>query len=462
MAGSGNVLVIDDEPVLQDVLQALLQGDGFDYLKAVSAADGMRILSEEEVDVVLLDLMLPDRTGLELLPEIKEFDPHLPVVVITAYSSVESAIEAMHLGAFHYVPKPFKNEEVLNLVRRAAERRKLLVENLLLRNRLEGMGEIVGTSRRVKEVFELMRRAAPARSNIMIGGESGTGKELVARAIHSLSPRREGPFVPVHTSAIPAELLESTLFGHVKGSFTGAVSSRKGLFEAAHNGTLFLDEVGTINLETQTKLLRVIQEREIRRVGAVKAQAVDVRLVAATNADLWNEVQEGRFREDLYYRLNVITIEMPPLRDRQEDIPLLATHFLRLYAEENEREVEGFSPAAMDALTAYPWPGNVRELENAVERAVVLSRADTVEVEELPQAVRGEGEGPLPTTDLPPEGVDFRQAVTSYQERLIREALRRSGGVQRRAARLLQLSPTTLNEMVHRMGIQPSDDGGDD
>jgi DNA-binding NtrC family response regulator len=462
MAGSGSVLVIDDEPVLQDVLQALLQGDGFEYLKAISAADGMRILSEEEVDVVLLDLMLPDRTGLELLPDIKEFDPHLPVVVITAYSSVESAIEAMRLGAFHYVPKPFKNEEVLHLVRRAAERRKLLVENLLLRSRLEGMGEIVGTSRRVKEVFELMRRAAPARSNILIGGESGTGKELVARAIHSLSPRREGPFVPVHTSAIPAELLESTLFGHVKGSFTGAVSSRKGLFEAAHNGTLFLDEVGTINLETQTKLLRVIQEREIRRVGAVKAQAVDVRLVAATNADLWNEVQEGRFREDLYYRLNVITIEMPPLRERHDDIPLLATHFLRLYAEENEREVEGFSPAAMDALTAYPWPGNVRELENAVERAVVLSRADTVEVEELPQAVRGEGGGPLPTTDLPPEGVDFREAVTSYQERLIREALRRSDGVQRRAARLLQLSPTTLNEMVHRMGIQPSDDGGDD
>jgi DNA-binding NtrC family response regulator len=447
---------------LQDVLQALLQGDGFDYLKAVSAAEGMRILSEEEVDVVLLDLMLPDRTGLELLPEIKEFDPHLPVVVITAYSSVESAIEAMHLGAFHYVPKPFKNEEVLHLVRRASERRKLLVENLLLRSRLEGMGEIVGTSRRVQEVFELMRRAAPARSNILIGGESGTGKELVARAIHSLSPRREGPFVPVHTSAIPAELLESTLFGHVKGSFTGAVSSRKGLFEAAHNGTLFLDEVGTINLETQTKLLRVIQEREIRRVGAVKAQAVDVRLVAATNADLWNEVQEGRFREDLYYRLNVITIEMPPLRERHDDIPLLATHFLRLYAEENDREVEGFSPAAMDALSAYPWPGNVRELENAVERAVVLSRADTVEVDELPQAVRGEGEGRLPTTDLPPEGVDFRQAVTSYQERLIREALRRSDGVQRRAARLLQLSPTTLNEMVHRMGIQPSDDGGDD
>ena len=454
MAGSGNVLVIDDEPVLQDVLQALLQGDGFDYLKAVSAADGMRILSEEEVDVVLLDLMLPDRTGLELLPEIKEFDPHLPVVVITAYSSVESAIEAMRRGAFHYVPKPFKNEEVLHLVHRAAERRALLVENVVLRSRLEGMGEIVGTSRRIEEVFELMRRAAPARSTILVVGESGTGKELVARAIHRLSPRGEGTFVPVHTTAIPADLLESTLFGHVKGAFTGAVSSRKGLFEAAHNGTLFLDEVGTISPETQTKLLRVIQEREIRRVGSVEAKTVDTRLVAATNTDLWQEVQKGNFREDLYYRLNVITIEMPPLRERREDIPLLATHFLRQYSEENQREVEGFSSAVMDALSDYHWPGNVRELENAVERAVVLCRGDSIEVDELPQAVRSESSSAQVMTAFPASGVDFRGSVADFQEHLIHEALKRSNGVQRRAAGLLKLSPTTLNEMIHRLGIE--------
>ncbi|MBD3873081.1 MAG: sigma-54-dependent Fis family transcriptional regulator, partial [Acidobacteria bacterium] len=245
MAGAATVLVIDDEPVLQDVLGSLLKSDGFDYQQATTAAAGMRVLREEEIDVVLLDLMLPDRSGLELLPEIKAFDPHLPVVVITAYSSVESAIDAMRAGAFHYVPKPFKNEEVLNLVHRAAERRALLVENLQLRNRLEGMGEIVGTSRRLEEVFELMRRAAPARSTILIEGESGTGKELVARAIHRLSSRGDGPFVPVHTTAIPTDLLESTLFGHIKGAFTGAVNNRKGLFEAAHNGTLFLDEVGT-------------------------------------------------------------------------------------------------------------------------------------------------------------------------------------------------------------------------
>jgi DNA-binding NtrC family response regulator len=458
MAGNGTVLVIDDEPVLQDVLGSLLTADGFDYLQATSAADGQQVLREEEVDVVLLDLMLPDRSGLELLPDIKEFDPHLPVVVITAYSSVESAIEAMRRGAFHYVPKPFKNEEVLHLVRRAAERRALLVENLELRSRLEGMGEIVGTSRRIEEVFELMRRAAPARSTILVIGESGTGKELVARAIHRLSPRGDGPFVPVHTSAIPADLLESTLFGHVKGAFTGAVSGRKGLFEAAHNGTLFLDEVGTISLETQTKLLRVIQEREIRRVGSVEAKAVDTRLVAATNTDLWQEVQNGTFREDLYYRLNVITIDMPPLRERNGDVPLLATHFLRLYSEENQREVQGFSSAAMAAVTEYDWPSSVRELENAVERAVVLCRGDSIEVDELPQAVRGDAPGVQKLSEFPTDGVDFRESVAEYQTHLIREALKRSNGVQRRAASLLKLSPTTLNEMIHRLEIEPNED----
>ena len=453
MAGAGSVLVIDDEPVLQDVLGSLLKGAGFDCHQATTAAAGMQVLREEEIDVVLLDLMLPDRSGLDLLPEIKIFDPHLPVVVITAYSSVESAIEAMRRGAFHYVPKPFKNEEVLHLVHRAAERRSLMVENLQLRSRLEGMGEIVGRSRRIEEVFELMRRAAPARSNILVIGESGTGKELVARAIHRLSPRGDGPFVPVHTSAIPNELLESTIFGHVKGAFTGAVNNRKGLFEAAHEGTLFLDEIGTIAAEIQTKLLRVIQEREIRRVGSVESRYVDVRLVAATNTDLWQEVQTGRFREDLYYRLNVITIELPPLRERREDIALLATHFLQLYAEENQRTVQGFSAAAMDALAAYHWPGNVRELENAVERAVVLCRGDTIEVDELPQAVRSEGAVAEAAPDIPPGGVDFRQVVGDYQARLIREALRQAGGVQRRAAKLLKLSPTTLNEMIHRLEI---------
>ena len=454
MGGAGTVLVIDDEPVLQDVLSTLLENSGFEVKQAVTAAEGMRLLREEEIDVVLLDLMLPDRHGLEVLPEIRSFDANLPVVVVTAYSSIESAIDAMRLGAFHYVPKPFKNEEVLHIVRRAWERRQLLVENLLLRSRLDGMDEIVGTSRRMQEVFELIRRAAPARSNILIVGESGTGKELVARAIHRLSPRRDRPFVPVHTSAIPSELLESTLFGHLKGAFTGAVAGRKGLFESAHEGTLFLDEVGTISPETQTKLLRVIQEREFRRVGGVEPIVVDVRLLAATNVNLWGEVQGGRFREDLYYRLNVISIEMPPLRDRPEDVPALAAHFLSRYATENERSVVGFSPRAMDALTEYRWPGNVRELENAVERAVVLCRGTLIDVEELPAAVREPRPAPLLEAELPADGTDFRQVMATFQRRLLRQALDRAGGVQRQAARLLQLSPTTFNEMVHRLGLQ--------
>jgi two-component system response regulator PilR (NtrC family) len=456
MGGAGVVLVIDDEPVLQDVLGTLLRNNDFEFHPATTAAEGIKLLREEEFDLVLLDVMLPDRSGLEVLPEIKSFDPNLPVVIITAYSSVESAIQAMRHGAFHYIPKPFKNEEVLHVVRQACERRRLLVENLQLRSRLEGLGEIVGTSRRMQEVFELVHRAAPARSNILVVGESGTGKELIARAIHRMSPRRERPFVPVHTSAIPGDLLESTLFGHVKGAFTGAVSSRKGLFEAAHEGTLFLDEVGTISAETQTKLLRVIQEREFRRVGGVDPISVDVRLVSATNVDLWQEVQEGRFREDLYYRLNVISIELPPLRERNGDIPLLATHFLRQYAEENERLVDGFSPRAMDAMTEYSWPGNVRELENAVERAVVLCREDLINVEELPQALREDLSVASIPRELPEDGLDFRQAVADFQRHLIREALERAGGVQRRAAKLLELSPTTLNEMVHRLGITAS------
>lgn len=453
MQTTATVLVIDDEPVLQDVLSTLLSSKGFDVLSAMTAAEGLQRLSEEDVDVVLLDLMLPDRNGLEILPEITGRPSDPPVIVITAHSSVESAIQAMREGAFHYVPKPFKNEEVLHLVRRAAERRQLEHENRLLRNRLDGVGEIVGTSRRIQEVFELIRRAAPARSNILVVGESGTGKELAAKAIHRLSPRRDQPFLPVHTSAIPSELLESTLFGHVKGAFTGAISSQKGLFEAAHEGTLFLDEVGTVTAETQTKLLRVIQEREIRRVGGVDSRPVDVRIVAASNVDLWDEVQAGRFREDLFYRLNVIMIEMPPLREHPEDIPALATHFLELYSAENERDIKTLTPEAMDALMDYSWPGNVRELENAIERAVVLCQSVEVDLDTLPLAIRSRDHRSLVRDEIPENGLDFRKTVADFQTHLLRTALERSGGVQRRAARLLNLSPTTFNEMIHRLGI---------
>ncbi len=406
---------------------------------------------------MLLDLMLPDEPGLDVLPKLRERDPDLPVVVITAYSSIESAIEAMRRGAFHYVPKPFKNEEVLHIVRKAVEQRRLVQENLLLKNRLRGVRDLVGDSRPMREVLELVHRAAPARSNILVIGEPGTGKELVARTVHRLSPRREGPFVPVHTGAVTADLLEATLFGHVEPRPEGGTAVEPGRLQAADGGTVFLDEVASIPLETQARLLRAIQDREVLPVGAAEPVPVDVRVIAATNRDLLREVQEGRFREDLYYRLGVITIALPPLRQRREDIPVLAHHFLRIYARENGRRIEAFTPRALNALTQYAWPGNVRELENAVERCVVLCRTDIVDIDLLPEAVRKGEQWTDDSSDLPPDGLDFRDVVADYKRKLILKALRRSNGVQRRAAKLLRLSPTTLNEMIRRLEISPDD-----
>ncbi|HHQ49552.1 MAG TPA: sigma-54-dependent Fis family transcriptional regulator [Acidobacteria bacterium] len=435
------------------MLGALLNGNGFSPVHASTAAEGLARLEEEEPDVILLDLMLPDRSGLELLPELKQRAPYVPVVIITAYSSIESAIEAMRAGAFHYVPKPFKNAEVLHLVRRAMEQRRLLTENVRLRNQLAGYDEIIGRSRRMHEVFELLHRIGPARSNVLITGEPGTGKELLARAIHRRSPRMEGPFVSLRAGAVPPGQMASTLFGHVKGAFPGAVGGQRGLLEAAHGGTFFLDEIGTLSQDVQASLVRVLQDREVYRLGSDEPRHADVRLIAACAQDLWEQVEQGRFREDLYYRLSVITIELPPLRERVEDIPLLAQRFLKRYAAENERRIEAFTPRAVDALCAYPWPGNVRELENAVERAVVMCRRDVIDLDELPEPVRKGMVRMAPATILPSEGLDFRKAVEEYQRRLIREALKRTGGVQRQAARLLRMSPTTFNEKVHRLGL---------
>jgi len=439
------------------VLGSLLGRNGFSHLHASTATEGLARLEEEEVDVILLDVMLPDRSGLELLPDLKERAPDVPVVIITAYSSIESAIEAMRAGAFHYVPKPFKNEEVLHLIRRAMEQRRLLTENVRLRNRLEGYEEIVGKSRRMQEIFEVLHRIGPARSNILITGEPGTGKELLARAIHRRSARAEGPFVSLRAGGVSPDLMASTLFGHVKGAFPGAVAAQRGLLETAHGGTFFLDEIGTLSQDIQAMLVRVLQERELVRLGSDEPLRADVRLIAACTGDLWERVERVEFREDLYYRLNVVTIELPPLRERVEDIPLLAQHFLRRFAKENERRIEAFTPRAVDALCAYPWPGNVRELENAVERAVVMCRRDVVDLDELPEPVRKGLVRMAPATILPNEGLDFRKAVEEYQRRLIREALKRTGGVQRKAARLLQMSPTTFNEKVHRLGLATDD-----
>jgi two-component system response regulator PilR (NtrC family) len=450
------ILIIDDEEVLQDVLTALLQKEGFETLNATTGEEGLAILEREEVDLVLLDLMLPGIAGQEVLKRIRADDPDQVVVVITAFSSIEGAIQAMREGAFHYIPKPFKNEEVLLTIRQGLNQRRLTAENRRLREELQqryAFDNIIGKSKPMRKVFELIQLAAPAKSNILVLGESGTGKELVAKSIHLNSRRAGGPFITVNSGSMPPDLLESNLFGHVKGAFTGAVSSKKGLFEMANGGSIFFDEIGNIPLDTQAKLLRVIQEREFMRLGGVDVIKADVRLIAATNADLEQSVKDGEFREDLFYRLNVITIDLPPLRNRPEDIPLLARSFLMNFSEENEKNVQDISPSAMELLMDYHWPGNVRELENAIERAVVLSQHSVLDVDLLPPSVRHPSAAPTPTPSLPSNGASYREAVKAYERQLIVKALQTSGGVQKKAAELLKVKPTTLHEMMKRLNI---------
>jgi two-component system response regulator PilR (NtrC family) len=451
-----SILIVDDEEILQDVLTSLLQKEGYSTFSATTGQEAMAVLAKEDVDLILLDLMLPDTSGLALLKKIRAEEPDQVVVVITAFSSIEGAIEAMREGAFHYIPKPFKNEEVLLTVRQGLETRRLASENRTLKEQLRqryAFDNIIGKSKPMQKVFELIQLAAPAKSNILILGESGTGKELVSKAIHHHSRRSSGPFVTVNSGSMPADLLESNLFGHVKGAFTGAVSSKKGLFELAHGGSIFFDEIGNIPLDTQSKLLRVIQEKEFMRLGGVETLKADVRIIAATNVNLEQSVQDSNFREDLYYRLNVITIQLPPLRQRSEDIPQLVRHFLSKYAAENEKELDDVSPTAMGLLLDYGWPGNVRELENVIERAVVLSSGRSLDVDLLPPAVREPNALAAPTATLPSNGMSFKEAVSAYERQLIVKALESAGGVQKRAAQLLKVKPTTLHEMMKRLEI---------
>ncbi len=450
------ILIIDDEEVLRDVLQAVLQREGFDVALAATAEEGLAIVETDEIDLVVLDIMLPGMDGHEALRNIKETNPALPVIIVTAYSSIDGAILAMKNGAFHYIPKPFKNEEVIITVNKALEQRRLARENERLKAELQerySFANIIGKSETMRKVFETIQLAAPSRSNILILGESGTGKELVAKAIHHGSPRNKNAFVTVNSGSLPPELLESNLFGHVKGAFTGAITSKRGLFEVADGGSIFLDEIGNINLETQAKLLRVIQEKEFMRLGGVETIRVDVRIVAASNADLQHLMRDGVFREDLFYRLNVITITLPPLRRRREDIPLLVSHFLQKYSDENRKKLRVILPETMRIMMDHSWPGNVRELENTIERAVVLSTSDDIGPELLPDYLRSPRRLDQLITIVPTTGLALKDAVSEYERNMVLQALELAGGVQKKAAELLQLKPSTLNEMIKRLGI---------
>ena len=450
------ILIVDDEEVLRDVLDAVLRREGFDIVTASTGEEALSLLDGEEIDLVILDVMLPGISGIDTMRAIRISNPHLPVIIITAFSSIDGAIDAMKQGAFHYIPKPFKNEEVVLTVNKALEQRRLSFENERLKAELSekyAYSNIIGKSEIMRKVFDLIRLAAPSRSNILIQGESGTGKELVAKAIHHASPRNRNAFVTVNSGSLPPELLESSLFGHMKGAFTGAIATKRGLFEVADNGSIFLDEIGNINLETQAKLLRVIQEKEFMRLGSVDTVKVDVRIIAATNADLHKLMAEQRFREDLYYRLNVITIQLPPLRRRREDIPLLVQHFLQKYSEENKRRVREVTGDAMRILLDHGWPGNVRELENTIERAVVLCIGDRITPELLPDYLRYPTRTDQPATVVPAEGISLKDAVSNYERTMILQSLELANGVQKRAAELLQVKPSTLNEMMKRLGI---------
>ena len=437
------ILVVDDERSMRDLLNIMLRQAGYDVTLAEGGERAIEALRSDPFDLVITDLRMRKIDGLAVLRAAKELSPQTVVLVVTAYASTETAVDAMKLGAYDYITKPFKLDEIRLIIEKALERKRLQDENVALKRQLtkdRGFENFVGRSRKMLEVFETIRKTADGTSTVMITGESGTGKELVALAIHRESPRRAGPFVSVNCGAIPEGLMESELFGHLKGAFTGAVTSTLGLFSAAEGGTLFLDEITEIPASVQVKLLRAIQEREIRRVGDTRDVKVNVRLIAASNRDLAKAVAEGLLREDLFYRLNVIPVHLPPLRDRREDIPLLVTHFIQKLSRDLDKKVGGLSPDAMTLLESYHWPGNIRELENVVERAMVLGSGEILGADALPPALLAGPDTQDIRVELPSSGLDLDDTLDRIERRYIQLALERTGGVQTRAAELLGLS----------------------
>ena len=464
-AKKGSVLVVDDEEIMREVLETLLTAEGHRVDLAKTGEEGLEAYGRRAFDVVLLDVSMPGIGGLRALEEFLKMDPEAVIVMITAYATFDTAIAAWERGAFGCIRKPFQNEQITARIAAGISRRRKEEERRTLRRAMSkavDRGEIIGRSDVMQEVFRLVEQVAPARSTVLITGESGTGKELIAKAIHESSPRATRPFVTVNSSNIPSELLESELFGHTRGAFTGAVAAKKGLFEVADGGSIFLDEIGDIPPETQVRLLRVIQEREFTPLGDTAPRRVDVRIIAATNIDLKDAVRQGTFREDLYYRLSVVPIELPPLRDRREDILPLAQHFIHKYNEENGRTVsEQVGPDVLALLEAYSWPGNVRELENAIERAVVIAPGDDITRECLrpeisdPQSIvtsSHDGASNAAVHDLS-RGVNFYEEVRRFEVDLIRRALEQTGGHQSRAARLLGMNATTLNSKIKTYNI---------
>jgi two-component system response regulator PilR (NtrC family) len=459
------VLVVDDEKSMRDLLSITLEKEGYDVLTAAGGEAAIEALRRDATDAVITDLRMPKVDGLQVLRAAKELFPDVAVIVITAVASTETAVEAMKLGAYDYITKPFKLDEVSLIVRNALERKRLRDENLYLRKQLETQHRfenIIGKSGRILEVFDTIRKISDSPSTAMITGESGTGKELVARAIHFNSLRRDKPFLSVNCGAIPEGLMESELFGHVRGAFTGAVSNKVGLFSAAEGGTLFLDEITEIPPLLQVKLLRAIQTREIRRVGDTKDMKTDVRLIAASNRNLEDAVQEGVLREDLYYRLNVIPIQLPPLRERREDIPLLVAHFLQKFGKDLGKEARGVAPEAMIVLERYHWPGNIRELENVLERAIVLGAGEMLGVESLPETLRRERpvKG-MEAVELPEEGLDLEATLDTIERGYLQRALDRTGGVQTKAAELLKMTFRQFRYKLQKHSLVRKGSGGD-
>lgn len=454
-----NILIVDDEQSMCDFLSILLEGEGYSVQSTCNPQSAVNLIRDNRgIDLVITDLKMPEMDGIELLEQIKDIDPGVIVIMITAFATTQNAIDAMKRGAFDYLTKPFKVDEIKIIVKKAFESSELRKENEMLKSQIQSQvqfEEIIGVSREMKKVFDTVKRVANLNSSIILTGESGTGKELVARAIHRLSDRKDNPFVTVNCGALPENLLESELFGHVKGAFTGAIHNKEGLFETADTGSFLLDEVGETTLPIQVKLLRVLNDKKFKRVGGTKDISVDVRIISATNRDLESMIATREFREDLFYRLNVIPLHLPPLRERVVDIPLLVEHFAAKCAKAFNRAPLKVSQQAMDYLSGYHWPGNVRELENVIERCVALASSDIIDAETLPNYVKNRRSTiSFPNGEIPENGLDLEQVVGDYERAIIVSALKQTNGVKKDAANLLQITFRSLRYRIKKHGLE--------